>query len=81
MLNSFSFADTYDCEKLRILQSMNDQIEVMAVKLDQIVTHIEEVVMKKFSIYLFLTFIFFNYRTTSKFSRPVVNYQRIITIR
>lgn len=42
MLNSLSFADSYDCEKLRILQSMNDQIEVMAVKLDQIVTHIEE---------------------------------------
>ncbi len=39
-----SFADTYDCEKLRILQSMNDQIEVMAIKLDQIVTHIEEVI-------------------------------------
>lgn len=42
MLNSFNFTDTYDCEKLRILQSMNDQIEVMAIKLDQFVTSIEE---------------------------------------
>lgn len=42
MLNSFNFTDTYDCEKLRLLQSMNDQIELMAIKLDQIVSHVEE---------------------------------------
>lgn len=46
MLNQFSFTDAYDCDKLRILQQMNDQIEVMAVKLDQIVSHVEEVHFK-----------------------------------
>lgn len=46
MLNQFNFTDTYDCEKLRILQQMNDQIETMAVKLDQIVSHVEEVYFK-----------------------------------
>lgn len=46
MLNQFNFTDTYDCEKLRILQSMNDQIETMAIKLDQIVSHVEEVHFK-----------------------------------
>lgn len=46
MLNQLSCTDTYDCEKLRILQSLNEQIETMAIKLDQIVSHAEQVYFK-----------------------------------
>lgn len=46
MLNQFNFTDTYDSEKLHILRQMNEQIEIMAVKLDQIVSHVEEVHFK-----------------------------------
>lgn len=41
MLSQLSCTDTFDCEKLRILQSLNEQIETMAIKLDQIVSHAE----------------------------------------
>lgn len=46
MLNQFDYTDTYDCEKLRLLQSMNDQIEIMAIKFNKIISHVEEVHFK-----------------------------------
>jgi len=44
--NQTNFSDTYEREKLRILQTLNVQIQSMAVKLDQIVTQVEENVFK-----------------------------------
>lgn len=37
-----AYSDTTEREKLRILQALNSQIESMALKLDQIVSHVEE---------------------------------------
>jgi ABC-type antimicrobial peptide transport system permease subunit len=41
-----NYSDTYEREKIRILQALNVQIQSMAVKLDQIVTQVEENLFK-----------------------------------
>jgi hypothetical protein len=46
MFNQSNYSDTYEREKLRILQTLNVQIQSMAVKLDQIVSQVEENVFK-----------------------------------
>jgi len=42
MFTQINYSDSYDREKLRILQSLNTQVQTMVVKLDQIVTQAEE---------------------------------------
>lgn len=46
MFHQPNYSDTYEREKLRILQNLNVQIQSMAVKLDHIVTQVEENVFK-----------------------------------
>lgn len=41
-----NYSDTYEREKIRILQALNVQIQSMAVKLDQIVSQVEENLFK-----------------------------------
>ncbi len=43
MFNQSKYHDSYDCEKLKLLQSLNEQVTNMAFKLDRIVSHVEEV--------------------------------------
>ena len=43
MFTQTNYSDAYDREKLRIFQALNSQVQLMVVKLDQIVTQAEEV--------------------------------------